>query len=96
MRIPDPHWLDLYHTAATPPAKLRAALKAFFDIDTSDAAPYFCPVALTRKEAALDLLALDDLLHERHGEYEEEGLSMRELIIREYGEEAANFVSSSY
>ena len=40
----------------------------------------------------LDLLKLDDLLHERHGEYERENMSMSDIIIQEYGAVANAFV----
>jgi hypothetical protein len=39
----------------------------------------------------LDVLAFDDWLHERHGDYEDatpEGCSMSDLVRREYGMEA--------
>ena len=41
----------------------------------------------------LDILLLDDALHKRHGDYENEGLSMSDLIKIEYGEEAESFIS---
>ncbi len=98
MRAPDPHWLDQYQKATVPTAKLRAGLKAFFDIDTSDEGKYYCPTAAVMRVAKLDPSALDDLLHERHGDYEErgdDGMSMRQLIAAEYGEAAASFVEES-
>jgi hypothetical protein len=42
----------------------------------------------------LDIFKLDDLLHERHGEYEDEGKSMSDMIIQEYGVIANAFVDS--
>ncbi len=45
------------------------------------------------RQLELDILKLDDLLHERHGEYEQNsGLSMNELILQEYGLAANTFV----
>ena len=45
--------------------------------------------------ARLDILAFDDWLHKQHGEYEDErGLSMGELIEKEYGEQAELFIQS--
>ena len=42
----------------------------------------------------IDLIALDDILHERHGEYEEnENLSMQSLIVKEYGFDALTFLN---
>ena len=42
----------------------------------------------------LDILKLDDLLHERHGEYEEDDKSMKDIIVQEYGVIANSFVDS--
>ena len=43
----------------------------------------------------VDILAFDAWLHEQHGEYEDErGLSMKELIAKEYGEQAELFIQS--
>jgi hypothetical protein len=42
----------------------------------------------------LDILKLDDLLHERHGEYELQGKSMGDLTIEEYGAKANAFINS--
>ena len=48
---------------------------------------------IVTKRIELDLLALDDLLHERHGDYEENmNISMAEIIKREYGKDAYLFV----
>ena len=45
------------------------------------------------RQLELDILKLDDLLHSRHGNYEQDsGLSMSELIVREYGIAANTFV----
>lgn len=44
---------------------------------------------IVKKEFRVDLIQLDILLHERHGEYEKERkISMAELIEEEYGREA--------
>lgn len=51
-------------------------------------AEYMC---LT-KRLELDIFKLDDLLHERHGEYETNGKSMNDMIIQEYGTMANAFV----
>lgn len=95
MKNIDAHLLGIYQKAAPGTAKLLAGLKAFFDIGTDAAAPYYCRLAAMRKEAKLDTIALDDLLHERHGDYEDEGLSMRDLVAREYGDEAVTFIKVS-
>jgi len=46
--------------------------------------------------AVLDVIGLDDLLHERFGNYEEErGMSMKELIEAEYGQIAVDWVETA-
>ncbi len=40
----------------------------------------------------LDILKLDDLLHERHGNYEDDGRSMSVIILQKYGNQANAFV----
>jgi hypothetical protein len=40
----------------------------------------------------LDVLKLDDLFHDRHGEYEQAGKSMSDITEQEYGIQANAFV----
>ena len=40
----------------------------------------------------LDILKLDDLYHERHGEYESDSKSMSDITIQEYGAVANAFL----
>ena len=48
------------------------------------------------RRPCIDLLELDDWLHEKHGDYEtERGMSMRDLLIEEYGQAACNFVEGN-
>jgi hypothetical protein len=75
--------------------QMLAGLKAFFDINTGVGGKYVCPLSVLLREPKLDTIQLDEFLHERHGEYETEtpeGVSMFQLISREYGEEAEAFV----
>ncbi len=47
------------------------------------------------KQAKIDLLEFDDWLHKHHGPYEDDqGLSMCQLIGKEYGGEAVGFINS--
>ena len=48
-------------------------------------------MCITRR-LELDVLKLDDLFHERHGEYEQDGKSMTDITIQEYGIQANAFV----
>ena len=47
---------------------------------------------LTRR-IELDVIKLDDLLHARHGDYEDSELSMSDIIIQKYGTMANAFVN---
>lgn len=40
----------------------------------------------------IDILKFDDHLHEKHGQYEEKGMSMAELITKEYSTEARKLI----
>ena len=42
----------------------------------------------------IDILRLDQSLHRIHGNYEERGLSMTELIRKNYGEDTDEFINS--
>lgn len=53
---------------------------------------YLCRAALIIGEVKLDVMALDDFLHKKHGDYEEDNISMSVLIEREYGPAAHSFV----
>jgi hypothetical protein len=48
-------------------------------------------MCITRR-LELDILKLDDLLHERHGNYEDDGKSMSVITLQEYGIQANAFV----
>jgi len=70
-------------------------LRELFDIK-SNPRSYLCILTwMANKSVVMDTMALDVLLHERHGEYEtEKGMSMAELIEHEYGEGARLWVQS--
>lgn len=44
------------------------------------------------REPRIDVMAFDDWLHAQHGEYESDGLSMREAIAKHYSPEATAFI----
>ncbi len=48
-------------------------------------------MCITRR-LELDVLKLDDLFHELHGTYEDDGKSMRDITLQEYGIQANAFV----
>ena len=59
-----------------------------------DPADYMDELLVRLGQCKIDVIKLDDHLHAEHGQYEEQGLSMAELVAREYGEPAAEFVHS--
>ena len=40
----------------------------------------------------IDIFALDECLHRKYGDYEDDGLSMEEFISKKYGPEAAELI----
>lgn len=53
-----------------------------------------CPTTDIENEFDLDLFEFDQWLHEIHGNYEEFGMSMSELIRTNYGKKANKFIES--
>jgi hypothetical protein len=49
-------------------------------------------LTLVLNRPVLDIYAFDDYLHEVYGNYEENGLSMYELLVKQYGQEFAEFI----
>jgi hypothetical protein len=47
-----------------------------------------------RREVRIDVIKFDDWLHAKHGEYENDGQSMEEVITKHYGEPATTFIRS--
>lgn len=73
-----PHWYFKWFREYFP--ELRA--QDFIDMD----------LLLWGKQAHLDIIKFDDRLHELHGQYEDQGMSMKDLITKEYGPMAARWV----
>lgn len=44
------------------------------------------------RKCRLDVLAFDDALHDKFGEYEAEGKSMRDMVVEKFSTEAAEFL----
>lgn len=72
------------------PTELYTGLRDYFSIASPN--KYLCKTALLTGKVKIDILALDDFLHKKHGDYEDENLSMSMLIEREYGPDAHSFV----
>lgn len=72
----------------------HAGMKRHFP-GIGNAGRFLDPLAIQcGKRVAIDVLALDDWLHEKHGEYENDGLSMADCISKYYGEAAKTFIQS--
>ena len=57
-------------------------------------AQFLCPTSMIARKARLNIFAFDDWLHKKHGDYEDEGLSMSNLIEDQYGDLAHSFIIS--
>lgn len=80
-------------------------MKLHFGITTSNT--YLdARMSLLKRSPTIDIFKFDDWLHEKHGDYEDSerdcgnvkrpvrGLSMAQLVEREYGVVAVNFIKS--
>ena len=76
------------------PLKFGKELERYFGILKEQGIIYIDPItAISQKKAVVDVIKLDEWLHEQHGEYEKtRGLSMAGLIKQEYGQAAYDFV----
>ncbi len=43
----------------------------------------------------IDIIYLDDIIHQRHGNYEDKNMSLKDAILKYYGEDAQRLVSES-
>lgn len=60
----------------------RVPFKNFFDNELS----------LITKEIKVDMFKFDDYLYDTHPEYEEQELTMDEIVTKKYGEDANTFI----
>ena len=81
--------------ALTPNQVFRKGMLKHFGIPTAAAGKFMDPIFIQLcKEVKLDVISFDDWLHEKHGEYEVDGLSMSEAIDKFYSVDASLFVKS--
>jgi hypothetical protein len=69
-------------------------LRAHFKLNENAGKYLDSQLTMLTRSPKLGIIKLDDLLHERHGEYEGEGLSMKECIDKHYSPAASAFVKS--
>lgn len=63
----------------------------YFDVDISRF--YEKIISVVAQKILIDLFLFDDWLHNKHGSYEEKGLSMKQVVIDNYGADAYNFLN---
>lgn len=75
------------------PKDFCSGMNTFFKIPEKDAIK-FADEILTSvyRSVKIDLFKFDLWLHEKHGEYEEKGMSMSDIIKLEYGKLAYEFI----
>ena len=69
---------------------LRRLFTSRLEMDLSDCIDTL--ISIICKRVVLDIVHVDTILHSRFGDYEDRGLSMEELITKEYGEEAITLI----
>ena len=76
------------------PHYFHGGMRKFFKI--GDAGKYVDVFLLMAgvKELKINIIMFDDWLHKQIGDYESRGLSMKDAIAREYGEQAELFIQS--
>ena len=49
-------------------------------------------MSVTSKRLCIDILKFDDWLHEQYGDYEDNGLSMEDVVRKHYGDNGVNLI----
>ena len=70
---------------------LRHLFRSRLDMSLSDCIDTL--MSIICKRIVLDIVHVDSILHSRCGDYEDRGLSMEELITKEYGEESTTLIN---
>jgi hypothetical protein len=61
----------------------KVSIGTFYDGETTVVFQKIC----------IDIFKFDEWLHARHGDYEDRGLSMEEIVIEKYGNEANELIN---
>ena len=69
---------------------LRCLFKLRLEMSLSDCIDTL--MSIICKRVVLDIVHVDTILHSRFGDYEYSGLSMEDLITKEYGEESTTLI----
>lgn len=74
------------------PIEFHEGLKKYFNIERPNI--YLDPVFMILRKVRINIIRFDVLLHKRHGQYEDDNLSMSTVIRKEYGVKAEAFIKS--
>ena len=72
------------------PQEYFKKMKDFFDI--SKPQQFYDPLFLRHGKIRLDVVKFDDWLHEKVGNYEDDGKNMKDAIIENFGVDAGFFI----
>jgi len=72
------------------PQEYFKKMRDYFDITNPE--NFFDPTFLRHKKIRIDLAKFDDWLHEKIGNYEDDGMNMKEAINKNFGYEASFFI----
>ena len=70
---------------------LRRQFQSSLEMSLSDCIDTLVSIAAGR--VVVDIMKIDDILHNRFGNYEDEGLSMNDIIKEKYGESAVQLLN---
>jgi len=70
--------------------KLNDKFRGIFGISFKDF--YDGLMSVASNHLCIDIIKFDDWLHEKHGNYEDSGQSMEELIREKYGEKGVKLI----
>ena len=71
-------------------AQVKTDFRQTFHLQIAD---YYDPLlSYAMQKFTIDILKLDDKLHRLFGDYEEQNLSMKDIIERNYGEAGLNLI----
>ena len=84
---------DYFPYPGTPEQReyLRRLFRSRLEMSLSDCIDTL--MSITCKRVVVDIVHIDTILHSRFGDYEDRGLSMEDLITKEYGEDSTTLLN---
>lgn len=80
-----------YPGTQTQRERLRRQFQSRLELSLSDCIDTL--VSIVAGRVVVDIMKIDDILHNRFGNYEDEGLSMNDIIKEKYGEFAVQLLN---